>query len=92
VQKEAFFLEVPCVTLRDETEWSELLTTGWNQLAPPNGDIDIAEVILSSIGKTGEPGVRPYGDGNAAAKICAAVLRLGGAAELINETEDVLAS
>ena len=67
VQKEAFFHGTPCVTLRDETEWLELIELGWNRLAPP-GKADIANMIQKAIGSKGESGT-PYGEGNAAQRI-----------------------
>lgn len=67
VQKEAFFYAVPCVTLRDETEWTELIDLGWNQLAAPTGPA-IAEQILSAVGRKGTKAF-PYGDGSASRSI-----------------------
>jgi UDP-GlcNAc3NAcA epimerase len=70
VQKEAFFYEVPCVTLRDETEWVELVESGWNRLAPPTSAEAIGHVLRSSVGSRGAV-VRPYGNGDAAGRIVA---------------------
>lgn len=64
LQKEAYFHRVPCVTLRNETEWIELVQSGWNRLAPP-GKCDIASSILQAIAREGQA-VQFYGMGNAA--------------------------
>lgn len=49
VQKEAFFYKVPCITLREETEWIELVKSGWNQLLPPLTANVVQDSILSTI-------------------------------------------
>lgn len=74
VQKEAFFYRVPCVTMRDETEWVELVELGWNKLAPPAVG-GLAETILSAIGTCGRD-AQPYGDGKAAVAISAVLGRV----------------
>ena len=68
VQKEAFFYRVPCVTLRDETEWVELIDSGWNRLAPPMSADAIAAALRGAIGSRGTE-VQPYGSGDAARRI-----------------------
>lgn len=70
VQKEAYFHRVPCVTLRDETEWIELVDAGWNRLAPPDDAGSIVAAVELSLGTQGRD-VSPYGGGDAAAKIAA---------------------
>ncbi len=66
VQKEAFFMGVPCVTLRDETEWVETVSNGWNVIVGAD-----KEMIIENI-KNFNPineRINVFGEGNAAKKI-----------------------
>jgi len=68
VQKEAYWFKVPCVTLRDETEWVETIEAGWNVLAGADADrIGHAVDMFSS--REGENSLSLYGDGQAAKQI-----------------------
>jgi UDP-GlcNAc3NAcA epimerase len=78
VQKEAFFHRVPCVTLRNETEWTELVDLGWNRLVSPLLSDSIADAVREACGAVGTAG-NPYGDGHASEGIAEALqVRPGG--------------
>lgn len=90
VQRESYFLGVPCLTLRDETEWIETIQTGWNKLV----GIDLGAILSNWFDFT-PPVARPpiFGDGTAANCIaqiigdffpCRDRLWLSGAAGLIS--------
>lgn len=68
LQKEAYFMETPCVTLRSETEWLETLEGGWNVLAAMDRD-DILQKVRRPAPDPAALARRPFGDGRAAEKI-----------------------
>ena len=72
VQKEAYLLGVPCVTLRDETEWVETVEAGWNRVVGTD-----AETIVTPAREFRPPAARPplYGGPGAAARIVALLVR-----------------
>ena len=66
VQKEAFFFGVPCVTLRDETEWVETVAAGGNTLAGADESRIVAAAGAALAGARVKDRAAPYGDGRAA--------------------------
>ena len=73
LQKEAYFHHKPCLTLRDETEWVELLATGCNELVGSNSQ-KIIEAYGRFKNKPFSFSQNPYGNGKTAAVIKKALL------------------
>jgi UDP-N-acetylglucosamine 2-epimerase (non-hydrolysing)/UDP-GlcNAc3NAcA epimerase len=72
VQKEAYLARVPCITLRDTTEWGETVAAGWNTLV----DLD-ADAALAALDRE-PPAEHPplYGDGRAGERVVSALIGL----------------
>lgn len=76
VQKEAFFFQIPCVTLRNETEWVELVEMGWNQLVDLNSVEKISKAILEAKAPEMVESRNEYGGGHASRKIVEELLKI----------------
>ena len=83
LQKEAYWLGAPCVTLRNETEWVETVDAGWNVLVGSESG-SIVEAVTSFAPPTSHPAL--YGDGAAAGR-CVDLLSLGAHTEQSSRSE-----
>lgn len=68
VQKEAFFMSKPCITMRDETEWVETVENGWNRIVGTDKN-KILDSIVNFYPEKKQQNI--FGDGNASEKILA---------------------
>jgi len=74
LQKEAYFFKKPCITLRDETEWIELVENNFNKLVGASkSEIIDAVNNISNMNKNFD--INLYGDGNASQKIIEELLK-----------------
>ncbi len=65
VQKEAYFHQIPCITLREDTEWPETIKAGWNQLV----GFETENIVKAFEKKPERTEINEYGDGHACDKI-----------------------
>jgi UDP-GlcNAc3NAcA epimerase len=77
LQKEAYFSQRPCLTVRDQTEWVELVENGYNLLSPGSPS-DIAQGIEQMLNSKLDFSADLYGDGRAGAKILKDIIHLSG--------------
>lgn len=84
LQKEAMFLDCPCITLRDETEWDETVAAGANRLAGADrarilsAVAEVIDLYRGGKGDFGAAAAESFGGGRAATNIYAAIVALCG--------------
>ncbi len=71
IQREAYWLGVPCITVREETEWVETVERGANRLIAPREAATLPAAIAQAIGGARLWDKSAYGDGHAAERIAA---------------------
>jgi UDP-GlcNAc3NAcA epimerase len=79
VQKEAFFAGIPCITLREETEWLETQEDGWNQLAGTD-PVKIRKAVAEEwqrnrVGRNEKPDLKSFGNGQAGDETIKALMK-----------------
>lgn len=75
VQKEAFFLEKPCITLRTETEWLETVRLGWNIVVGCDGILACRAAHQFLTNPPRPAASNPFGDGHAAERVAEIIVR-----------------
>jgi UDP-GlcNAc3NAcA epimerase len=75
VQKEAYWFKVPCLTLREETEWVETVKSGWNVLVGTGPKKIVQGLNVFGKGRPSKKGMGIFGDGRASGKIIQILMR-----------------
>ena len=74
LQKEAYFHRTPCLILRNETEWIELIDNGWSRLVSCD-EAEFSTAFATHVAPTKKESSQPFGNGTAAEQICTRIIQ-----------------